>query len=125
MNIEYQKDDARRRVTIIVSGPFDLSGWHEGSAQRHHREQAWSYAMLYDLRAMTGVVSIDDLKSIFAASIGIPLTTVRGPVAIVAADQRLYMSACTFAALGRNALTVEVFRDLIEAETWLVTKTVG
>jgi hypothetical protein len=46
----------------------------------------------------------------------------RGPVAILATDPELYRRACTYAALGRSRLTIDVFRDPNEAERWLTAQ---
>jgi hypothetical protein len=45
-----------------------------------------------------------------------------GPEAILASDPILYAVACTYAALGRPMLTIEVFRDRAEAEEWLTAQ---
>jgi hypothetical protein len=65
--------------------------------------------MLYDLRGMAGESSIADLRQLMteADHQGEPL---RGPVALLAANQALYRRLCTYAALGRSTtLTIAVF----------------
>ena len=49
-------------------------------------------------------------------------TEPRGPVALLATDPVIYGRACTYAALTRSTLTVEVFRDLDKAEEWLTAQ---
>jgi hypothetical protein len=121
VTIDYQRDDIARRVTVTVDGPFDAAAWHAGTGQRHQRERVWTYAMLYDLRGLTGDVSMEDLKAMFTVTLRVATTAERGPVAVVVTDETLYARACMFAALGRQVLRVQVCRDLEEAEAWLVT----
>jgi hypothetical protein len=42
--------------------------------------------------------------------------------ALLATEATLYGRLCTYAALGRSTLTIEVFRDVNEAEQWLTAK---
>jgi hypothetical protein len=50
----------------------------------------------------------------------------RGPVAIVATDAIVYGSACSYAALGMSkGMTISVFHDWTETETWLAANTSG
>lgn len=69
---------------------------------------------------MTGPPDIADIRQSLsqAAQVNRP----RGPIAILATDPAIYDRACTFATLGRATLTVEVFRDLDQAEHWLTAK---
>ena len=46
----------------------------------------------------------------------------RGPVAILTSDPAVYALACTYAALGRSTMTIEVFRDWTEADAWRPTR---
>ena len=47
----------------------------------------------------------------------------RGPLAILGIHPAIDARACTYAALGRSTLTIEVFRALDEAERWLTAAT--
>jgi len=42
---------------------------------------------------------------------------------VLVTDPILYRLACTYAALGRTTVTVQVFRDSDEADLWLAGET--
>jgi hypothetical protein len=82
------------------------------------------YGMLFDLRGMTGEPTLADLRELMVqASSHRPAERPRGPVALLATEAILYSRLCTYAALARGKLTIEVFRDLDEADRWLATET--
>ena len=56
---------------------------------------------------MTGEPAIDDLRQFMSEAER--TTQPRGPIAILATDPIIYGRACTYAALTRATLTVEVF----------------
>jgi hypothetical protein len=119
MPIRYERDDARRRVVVTMQGPFALADFLE-VIDRQGRDDAWTYGLFYDLRGMTGVPTIADLRQSLSQSAQV--NRPRGPIAILATDPVIYGRACTLATLGRATLTVEVFRDPNEAEHWLTAK---
>jgi hypothetical protein len=120
MAVQYERDDARRRVVITFPGNYETA---DGLAaiERHHAEGVWSYGVLYDLRLLKGYPAVADLKAYMERDAQRPVdeSKPRGPVAIVTADPNVYAIACTYAALGRSTMTIEVFRDWSEAQTWL------
>ena len=116
MSIRYERDDASRRVVITVEGPFAAADFL-AVMERQRADGAWTYGMLYDLRGMTGEPAIDDLRQFMSEAER--ATQPRGPIAILATDPVIYGRACTYAALTRATLTVEVFRNRDEAEWWL------
>jgi hypothetical protein len=119
MPIRYERDDARRRVAVTVEGPFAVADFL-AVMERQRDDGAWTYGMLSDLRGMTGEPAIDDLRQFMSEAAR--TTQPRGPLAIVATDPVIYGRACTYATLARATLTVEVFRNLDEAEAWLTAK---
>ena len=79
--------------------------------------------MLFDLRSMTGHPTLANLREILGHTASQPTERRRGPVALVTTDPILYDVMCTYAALGRSKSTVQVFRDLNEADLWLAAET--
>jgi hypothetical protein len=120
MPIRYERDDVRRRVMVTVEGPFAVADFL-AVMERQRDDGAWTYAMLSDLRGMTGKPAIDDLRQFLSEAAR--TTEPRGPLALLATDPVIYGRACTYAALARATLTVEVFRNLDEAEQWLTAQT--
>lgn len=124
MAVRFERDDARRRVTVTIRGTLSSEEVLD-IIERLRREDVWSYGLLYDLRHMTGEPSIDELRAFLSRAERRPGEPPRGPVAVFAADTTLYTRACTYAALGREKQMVEVFRDRREAEAWLTARTPG
>jgi hypothetical protein len=119
MPIRYERDDARQRVVVTVHGPFAVADFL-AVIERQRGDDAWAYGMLYDLRGMTGEPAVDDLRQFMSEADR--TTQPRGPIAILATEPAIYGRACTYAALTRATLTIEVFRDLDNAERWLTAQ---
>jgi hypothetical protein len=112
-----------RRVVVTVSGAWQTRDMFD-VIKRQRAEDAWSYGLLYDLRRTTDQPTITDLRELMDMVSEYQLTwRPRGPVAILATDPILYAVACTYAVLGRAKLKIQAFRDLDEADMWLVAAT--
>jgi hypothetical protein len=124
MPIQYQRDDAKHRIVISFPGTYQTA---DGLAaiEQHHSEGAWAYGVLYDLRSLKGHPNVTDLKAYMERDAQPPAgeNGPRGPVAILTFDPDVYSIACTYKALGRSSMTIEVFRDWTEADHWLVAHT--
>jgi hypothetical protein len=123
MPVRYERDDARRRVVVTVEGAFETRDMFTVIA-RQRAEDTWSYGLLYDLRRMKGRPTFQELRDILSQA-ATPQANERrrGPVAVLATDPIVYGVACTYAALGREKLTVQVFRDVDDADRWLEAET--
>ena len=88
---------------------------------RQLAEGAWSYGVLYDVRAGHASPSAADVHEL-VKHVG-RLTTQHGPrgrVALVVLDPALSKMARRYASLGElTALNVRVFTSIREAERWL------
>jgi hypothetical protein len=67
MPMAYARDDQRRLITVMVTEPYSL-GDLLSVLDRQAAEDTWEYAMLYDLRAVTRVLSMSQRSSWRAAS---------------------------------------------------------
>jgi hypothetical protein len=92
--------------------------------ERQRLDDARSYGLLYDLRHMTGRLTLAELRQILSRAAPRPAEP-RGLIAVVATDPLVYGMACSYAAIGRATLTIEVFRDWNEAEEWLTATLKG
>jgi hypothetical protein len=117
MPIRYERDDSRRCVVVTVQGAVEPND-ALAIIERQRLEDAWSYGLLYDLPLMTGRLTLPELRPILSRATQNRSSALRGPIAILATDPIVYNMACSYAALGRSTLTVEVFRDWAEAEQW-------
>jgi hypothetical protein len=117
MPIDYERDDAKRRIIATGRGPFRLDEVIE-ILGRLRVDDAWRYPALFDMRFITGHPKVHELRIIVDAAGRGPHQEPRGPTAIVANDSTLYGMACAYAAINPPG-RVEVFRDRSEAERWL------
>src|SRR5687767_8466344 len=118
--ISYVRDDARRRIRIAL-GQLLPADDLLAMVERQLREGAWTYATIYDLRAIQGAPSRTDAIA-SARRVGrlIELHGPRGPVAIVTQSIDMIRAAHAYAfdsALGGHP--VEVFSDIDDAEYWV------
>jgi hypothetical protein len=118
MQIQYERDDTRQRVTVTLRGPYAAS---EILAlfERHRVEDDWRYERIYDVRHVTGKPTLDELRQFMSLDAH---HRPHGPEAILTRDPILFALACAYAALGRSTLSIQVFRDLAEAEQWLAAQ---
>jgi hypothetical protein len=127
MPFTYDRDDHQRRIVITFHGQFQAEDGLASVERRRAERDTSSYGVLYDLRDLAGHPTIGDLKKFMSAEAPPPdaqQETPRGPFAILVTDPVLYSAACTYRALGRSTLTIEVFRDYAEADAWLKTHAV-
>jgi hypothetical protein len=120
MSTRYERDDSRRRVVITIQGAFQADDVL-AIMSRQRREDTWGYATLWDLRGLTGLPTVADLRRMMSQAVQRAQGEgPRGKVALLATEPILYGKLCAYAALGQStALTIEVFRDWDEAEQWL------
>ena len=117
MPFRYERDDANRCVIVTMEGTFDKAEGFD-ILERLRLEDVGHYAVLYDLRRMTGQPTIEDMRLLRKEEVRATEGS-RGPIAVVASDPDMYSVACTYAAIGRPQLSVGVFRDRKEAEAYL------
>jgi hypothetical protein len=116
--ILYERDDARRRALITMTGPFNAPKVR-ACVELHRAEGAWSYGVLYDLRRMTSEPTRETLAEFAALTKPRPGEPHRGPVAVVSTKPAMYSLACLYAAMVSAHTTMSVFRDRDEADAWL------
>lgn len=120
MPFDYARDDTHRRLVVTYRGAFLVAEFVEAIG-RIRGDEAWSYAVLYDLRAMTGRPTLNELKQIVDArdTLRPRIAIRRGPVALLVEELEMYATACAYAALAKSVIPIEVFRWIDEANLWL------
>src|SRR5271169_5635547 len=92
--------------------------------ERQRLDDAWSYGVLYDLRLMTGRLTLAELRPILGRA-SQSRSAARGPIAILATDPLVYDMACSV----RRPRTVDADEGGVsrpeEAEQWLSAKLKG
>jgi hypothetical protein len=126
MAFDYDRDDTHRRLVVTYRGAFVVAEFLEALA-RIRADEAWSYAVLYDLRAMTGRPTLDDLKQIVDArdTLRRRIGLRRGAIALLVEDMEMYATACAYAALAGSVIPIEVFRSIDEGNLWLARHAVA
>jgi hypothetical protein len=120
MPLDYRRDDGKRRITVTSTGPVTLA---EALAiiDRQATDGAWSYSVLYDLRAAEDAPTAADVHQL-VLRVG-TLTTRHGPrgrVAFLVSDPALSKMCHRYAKLGDlTALEVHPFVDVEAAGRWL------
>ena len=120
MAVHYERDDSRRRITIMTTGvvtPDEV----RGALDRQAREGTWSYCVLYDTRAALNMPTPDDLREL-VLHVGMLTTRCgrRGPVALISNNREFSRLGRAYSTLGElTALDVAVFGSVEEAEAWL------
>jgi hypothetical protein len=104
------RDDVRQRITIRAVGSVSLEDLLSVVRQQH-TDGTWHHAVLYDLRGAVRAAARSDIRRP-ADEIAAMNPSPRGPIA----DVRLYVLACTYAALIQRDQPFQVFHDLREAE---------
>ena len=122
MPITYERDDARRRITVTTIGIVGLDDMM-AVIDRQAAEGTWQYGVLYDSRRVASVASQTDvragLKHVESLS---RAHGARGPVAFVTTMPAAYGMVRMYSTLaGQIQQAVEVFRDIGDAERWLTT----
>jgi len=125
MPITYERDDARRRITVTLAGAVTLDDLL-AIVDRQATEGTWTYGLLYDARRVSKdqAGTPDEVRRVFhhvsahAAEHG-----PRGSVAIVTDNPADYALLRTYSILSARAeITVEIFRDPGDADRWLASK---
>ncbi len=127
MSFLFTRDDRQRRIVIALQGAYRAHDIIQ-AMRRHEREDVRGYALLYDLRGLTGYPGIEEFRHLMlnevsdAQSPQAPREP-HGPVAVVASDPHLFGLACAYADLIRHPLRIEIFRARDEAERWMTAVT--
>ena len=120
MALTYERDDVRRRITVITTGAV-TSGEILAMVDRQAAEGTWSYAMLYDASDADSVASADEVRVLdrHVATL-IRAHGRRGPVAVLTREAAIFGMTRMYATLGESShQRVDVFRDPPDAERWL------
>ena len=120
MPITYERDDERRRIVVTTVG---IVAYEDVMAvvDRQAAEGTWQYGMLYDSRRVSTVASQTDVRIGLKHVETLSRTHgARGPVAFVTMLPAAYGMVRMYSTLaGQQRQSVEVFRDIGDAERWL------
>lgn len=123
MPITYERDDKQRRIVVTTIGIVGLDDML-AVVDRQANEGTWQYGILYDSRRVASVASQTDVRA------GLRHVEVlsrthgkRGPVAFVTTMPAAYGMVRMYSTLsGHVQQSVEVFREIGDAERWLASQ---
>jgi Mg-chelatase subunit ChlI len=117
---DYVRDDEKRRISVLVRTALPPEDFVR-IIDRQAQEQTWSYAMLYDLRAVSAPLSKQDYDTLAAEVFRhVAVHGDRGPVAVVTTSADAIGAIQLYAyVLERAGVNLQVFWDLSEADRWL------
>jgi len=121
MPITYERDDLRRRIIVTLEGPLDVDEI-VATIDRQASEGTWHYSRLYDARLHEAPTSAQIRALLGHVLERTRMHGPRGPVAVVTDHLAVYGMVRMYMSLGENDGTVEVFRDIAEAERWLTAR---
>ena len=123
MPITYERDDKLRRIVVTTIGIVGLDDML-AVVDRQANEGTWQYGILYDSRRVASVASQTDVRAgvrhveVLSRTYG-----KRGPVAFVTTMPAAYGMVRMYSTLsGQVQQSVEVFRDIGDAERWLAAQ---
>lgn len=82
MPIEYQRDDSRRLITVIMTDPFTFDELLS-QTERQWAEHTWDYAVLYDSRGSQHIPPPLEIQELVTHMRVIGGGRSRGPVGVV------------------------------------------
>jgi hypothetical protein len=123
MPTQYERDDRRRLITVVVTDPYTVEDLF-AVIDRQFAEGTWPYAMLYDARAVDSIVGPSDTPRLADHAARVGHGHARGPVGLwVSATSRQFQSGSAYAAAARASTAVEVLLTDTQKNDWLVRST--
>jgi hypothetical protein len=120
MPVQYLRDDAKRRLTIVVSDPLTVE---ERIAAVEHQLAvgAWRYALIIDARNMASFTPQLTEMQAAASRLGelVAEHGPRGPVALVSRQSSVIGASAMHNSLGVKTPGVQVFWDMDDARNFL------
>jgi hypothetical protein len=115
----YQRDDQRWLITVTVTEPYSIDDIL-GVIDRQAAEDTWSYAMLYDLRAVRRASTEADLQRLADRVKIVGGGRKRGPVGIaVGADPETFRAGLMYTRMAGKLVNVEVVLTATQLDGWL------
>ena len=119
MPFQYLRDDAKRRITLILSDPLTVAE-RIGAMEHQVADGTWRYGVLIDARRMGPFTpNLTDMQTVASRLAElIAEHGPRGPVAIVSGQSSVISAGAMHNSLGVKA-PIEVFWDRDDALTFL------
>jgi hypothetical protein len=119
----YERDDDRRLITVKLIDPSSVDDILS-AIDRQAAEDTWEYAMLYDLRSVSQLLSEAEVQTVADRVKGIGRGRVRGPVGIAIDVKPQWLRiGIRYSELTRTIHVVEVLLTAPQLDDWLARNT--
>jgi hypothetical protein len=119
MPISTEVDEHRRLITRTLTDPVAFDDLR-AEIDRQWADQTWTYAMLYDARALSVPVTLNDLRRLSDHADLVSSGRPRGPMGIVIAPRaELIRSGIEYGADGGRSRDLEVLMSQGQVDAWL------
>ena len=120
MPVRYDRDDARRLITVTVTDPYKLDEIL-GVINRQAAERAWEYAMLFDLRTATNLTKLAEAQGQLLDRVRLAGgARQRGPVGLAIAPRSDdFRAGLQDAQRTTGVMDVEVLITATQVDGWL------
>ena len=119
MPLIYKRDDQQRLITVTLTQPFSVDDILS-AIDRQASEGTWEYAILYDQRGVTHILTETELEQMAHQVAVAGKDRKRGPVGLaIRPDPALFIGGLTYTKLTREVMDVEVLLSATQIESWL------
>jgi hypothetical protein len=119
MPTTYERDDDRRLITVRLIEPSSVDDIL-AAVDRQAAEDTWEYAMLYDLRSLTQMLTEAEVQAVADRVKSIGGGRLRGPVGIAIDVKPEWLRlGIRYAELTRKIVVVEVLLTAAQLDDWL------
>ncbi len=119
MSFIYDRNDDRRLIAVRLIEPTSVDDIL-AAVNRQAAEETWEYAMLYDLRSVTQIVSEADVQRVADRVKALGGGRVRGPVGIAIDVKPQWLRiGIRYSELTRKVNVVEVLLTSAQLDDWL------
>jgi hypothetical protein len=118
MPIQYERDDAERRIKLTITDPFTVAELI-AAIERQLAEGAWRYGLLVDARAMLAARPPGDTSLLSRVGELVAAHGPRGPIAVITREPGTIATTQRYIFFSEGMEPIEVFWDLADAQQWL------
>jgi hypothetical protein len=120
MPIDYQRDDQRRLIVVILIDPVSFDDL-TGATDRQWADGAWDYAILYDSTGTSTVRPPDEIQRLIDHTRSVGGARPRGPVGVAIPPRPdLLRQGLELADRGGPMRDIEILLNETQVNSWLV-----
>jgi hypothetical protein len=119
MPIDYQRDDARRLVSIVLTEPYAFDELLS-TTDRQWTEDVWEYAVFYDVRGVAHVPPASELQRVVDRVRTVGGGAPRGPGGVaISPSPEMFRGGLQLAKLSGPLRDLEILLNDAQVDAWL------